>query len=138
MLRGVLVVSLAVNLAVAAAFAGAAWRHKDNNDGGGGRGAGGPAIYMKALPSEARRAIRAELAPREGRLDPAPMIALLRTPQFDAQAAAAILADQRAAGLERAQMIGAAWLGQVVQMTAAQRAEYAQRLEELAARRAPR
>ncbi len=53
-------ISLALNLAVVAAVAGAAWRHKS-----GGhdpvRTAHGAAIYMQALPREARRAMRAQM-----------------------------------------------------------------------------
>ena len=48
----VLTLSLALNLAVAAALAGAAWRHKEADRGP--RVARGGAIYMQALPRSTR------------------------------------------------------------------------------------
>ncbi|WP_299411850.1 periplasmic heavy metal sensor [uncultured Sulfitobacter sp.] len=132
----VLAVSLAVNLAVVAAMAGAAWRHKEGGKGGP-RADRGAAIYMKALPREARTSIREQTRDplSTARVDPMQMLAVLRADPFDAQAAADLLAAQRKAGFARIEAVNTAWLKEVSQMSVAERGAYADRLEELSERR---
>lgn len=130
----VLTLSLALNLAVVAAFAGAAWRHK----GGGGpiAGKGGGTIYLQALPQEERRALRVEMRQRPRvKLDSAVMVTALRQEPFDAQAAGRALDAQRDRGLARHAVGRAVLLDHIKSMTAQDRAAYADRIEEIAQRR---
>lgn len=132
----VLAISLGLNLAVAAAVAGAAWRHKGPGDGGPRGAKGGGAIYLQALPHEARRAVLANLRSARG---PAPdtslMIEALRQEPFDTKAAARALAARRDRGLARSEAGNAALLGHIATMTAQERAAYADRIEEISERR---
>jgi len=133
----VLGLSLALNLAVVAAVAGAAWRHSGEGRGEP-RAAKGGAIYMQALPREARESMRAELREAGGRpagSDTAAMIAALRGDPFDPAAARRVLEMEQAAGMTRQNVAGAAWLSQVTAMSGPERAAYADRLQELSARR---
>ncbi len=148
-LRVVLVVSLALNLAVAGVAAGWWLRH-----GGGGHGhhparldmVGGP--LSRALSEADRReigrgirdAMRAHGAGRaELRESMAALVAELRAEPFDAGAVAARLAAQRAAFAERFEMGQAALVAHLAAMSGTERAAYADRLEaEIAAYRARR
>lgn len=130
----VLGISLALNLAVLAAVAGAAWRHKDAPQVSRGGG-----VYMQALPREAQRAVRAQLRSAAlQRGDVSEMLSVLREDPFDPAAAAVVLEVRRDAGLARQNIATAAWLEQVSAMNAQDRSAYADRLEEVLQRRKAR
>ncbi len=120
-LRVVLVVSLALNLAVAGVAAGWWLRH-----GGGARGM--------------RNAMRAQGGPRGALLESmAALVADLRTEPFDASKVAARLAEQRAVFAARFEMGQAALVAHLANKSASERAAYADRLEaEIAAYHARR
>lgn len=133
----VLVLSLALNLAVVAAVSGAAWRSKGDGrissqrDGGGKRGA----AFVFALPSEARKAVREQLRQQPRlRMDNEALLKALRQEPFDAATAGLVLDAQRDHGLARNDIARAAWFAQVEAMSSQERAQYADRLEELAAK----
>jgi uncharacterized membrane protein len=91
---------------------------------------------LRALPQEARQVVRAQVREgRRGRPDTEDMLALLRIEPFDRIAAGVLLEAQRAEGLARQTVISTAWLEQIATMSVAQRAAYADRLEELSERR---
>lgn len=127
----VLGLSLALNLAVVAAVAGAAWRHK-GEERDGPRAARGGAIYMQALPREARREVRAQLRSigREQAGTDA-MLGALRQEPFDPAAAVQVLESERDTGLARQTAASALWLEQITAMSAQERLAYADRLEAL-------
>lgn len=145
-LRVVLVVSLALNLAVAGVAAGWWLRH-----GGAHHGhhparldmAGGP--LSRALSEGDRReiargmreAMRAQGGSRGTlRESMAAMVADLRAEPFDADKVAARLAEQRAVFAARFEMGQASLVAHLAEMSAAERAAYADRLEaEIAAYR---
>lgn len=134
----VLGLSLAVNLAVAAAVVGASWRHK-GGDHREARVARGGAIYMQALPREARHALFKELRAAQPRqMETGNMIAALRQEPFDPSAATRVLAAERDAGLARQDAATALWLDYVTSMTASERNVYADRLQDLLDRRPSR
>jgi uncharacterized membrane protein len=82
----VLGVSVAINLAVVAAVAGAAWRHKDE-DRSALRGPKGAPAFIQALPREARQAVRGELrASKPRKMDTAGIVSVLRQEPFDVDA----------------------------------------------------
>lgn len=133
----VLGLSLALNLAVVAAVAGAAWRHRGDGPRDV-RAARGGAIYMQALPREAREAMRLQMREtgvRRTGSDTADMLAALRQDPFDPAAAVRVLEVERDAGLARQSAAGAAWLAQVTAMSTQERLAFADRLQELAPRR---
>ena len=135
-------VSLALNLLVIGAFAGAAYRHAGGpgarGEPPGVRGYGSP--YVQALPREARRELgRALRGGSEGKamsraarraLYDEMLVALRRDP-FDPAAAEAVLQAQRTAvdGVQR--RAHSAWLAEIAGMDAAARADYADTLEEV-------
>lgn len=137
-LRGLLAVSLALNLAVAGMAIGAAIRF------GGPDHARPPlplgALLYRELPPEDRRALRDDrLGSREERAarrraDAAELDAALRAMPFDPARMEAFLAEQarRHGDLERG--MRAAWMRQVGQMSPEDRAAYADRLAAAMAR----
>ena len=132
----VLALSLGLNLAVVAAVAGAAWRHKGPGEGGLRSAKGGGAIYLQALPQEARRAVLGQLRSSRGpAFDATPMIDALRQEPFDAEAAGRALEARRDRGLARSEAGHAALLGYIATMSAQERADYADRIEEISERR---
>lgn len=134
----VLGISLALNLAVVAAVAGAAWRHRDG-DRGGPRAARGGVIYMQALPREVRHDLYRQLrAGMPERPDTAEMLATLRQEPFDPDAAARILDAQREGGRARQEQASAAWLRHISGLSMLERNAYADRLQQLAERRKSR
>jgi uncharacterized membrane protein len=134
----VLGLSLAVNFAVAAAVVGASWRHM-GGEPREERVARGGAIYMQALPREARHALRQQLRAAEPkRTETGDMIAVLRQDPFDASAATRVLASERDAGLARQGAATAVWLDYVTSMTVAERNSYADRLQHLMDKRPPK
>lgn len=134
----ILTVSLALNFAVIAAIGGAAWRNHGDDRGKMSRDRGGQrgAAFVKALPPEAHEAVRDALRrqPRL-RLDNDALLAALRQEPFDAATAARVLDTQRAQGLARNDIARAAWFVQVEAMTVQERAAYADRLEDLSAKK---
>ncbi|MEP2920013.1 periplasmic heavy metal sensor [Sulfitobacter sp.] len=134
----VLTVSLALNCAVIAAIGGAVWRNHGGPNGGMPRDGGAQkgAAFVKALPPEARAAVRDELRnqPRL-RMDNSALLAALRKDPFDTETAALVLDAQRNHGLARNDIARAAWFVQVEAMTAQERAQYADRLEEMIAQK---
>jgi uncharacterized membrane protein len=149
-MRVVLVVSLALNLAVAGVVAGWWLRHGGAHGGGDHRArldmVGGPLSRAlseadrREIGREIVRAMRAEGAGREElRESMVALVAELRAEPFDAGAVAARLAAQRAAFTERFEMGQAALVAHLAAMTGAERAAYADRLEaEIAAYHARR
>lgn len=138
--KWVLGLSLALNLLVIGAIAGAALRY------GGDRGAGvkGPpgihsygAPFVRALPREARRAFHRELRSRGGLPSRADrravydeMALLLRQDPFEPEAIRDLLARQQQVAQGVQQQAHEAWLALVTRMTPAERAAVAERLQD--------
>lgn len=143
--RIALVVSLALNLAVAGVVAGAMIRGGPMHRGEMGRDPGfGP--FTEALSPEDRTALRRAFlqnAPefRDGRralrADFAQILAGLRAEPFDRDAMAALLARQQERMATRLQLGQRLILDRVAEMTPEARAAFADRLEQSLAR-APR
>ena len=140
--RVVLIVSLALNLAVAGALGGWGLRHGIGHGNHGAQSArmaqmAGP--LTRALDAGARADIAARLraddgaraarraALREGFIA---LLAALRAQPFDPDALAARLSAQRAQVSERLEAGHAALVAHLAAMTATERAAYADRLEE--------
>lgn len=132
----VLVASLALNLAVAAAVGGAMWRFH-GRDGHHGRHMSGQAPLLFALDREDRREIRRQMRPPPGERGAhmRQMVALLRSTPFDADAVKQVLETQRGTSLRLQDAASAVWLRRVGDMSDEERARYASRLEELVSRR---
>ncbi|MCX7566467.1 periplasmic heavy metal sensor [Sulfitobacter sp. F26169L] len=131
--------SLALNLAVVAAVAGAGMRHHRADDRKPhSRNAG--AAYIRALPREARQNLRETLRERRGEngRDVTEMVNLLRQKPFDAAAAAQVFDAQRVHGLAQLEAASAAWLKEVTAMDENERGAYADRLQELSEKRRSR
>ncbi|QUJ75235.1 periplasmic heavy metal sensor [Sulfitobacter albidus] len=135
----VLALSLAVNLVIGLAVAGALWR-ASAGEGPRGRGFAGPAPYLRALERDDRAEVRAALRalPRNRGESLREMLTLLRAERFDRAAAAVVLGAQREASLLRQDTLSAAWLDRVSAMSDTQRAAYVARLEEILSRRSGR
>lgn len=147
-IKVILGLSLALNLAVVGLIAGTALRHGDEKRGGShsaGFGAYG-LPYMIALPREDRRsviqAVRAEknadLPDRAARraiyLE---ALAALRASPFDAQALSEVVTRQAQTTIRVQQVAQDAWLEVVGNMSDAERAAYAEEIEEVL-RRGPK
>ncbi len=131
-------ISLAINLAVVAAVAGAAWRHK-GDDRSVMRAPKGAPAFIQALPREARQAVRGQLrASKPRRLDTADIVAVLRQEPFDPDAVKRVMEVEIDAGMVRLRGVREAWLAQITAMDAQERNTYAQRLEALSERRKSR
>ncbi|UWR23501.1 periplasmic heavy metal sensor [Sulfitobacter sp. S190] len=136
----VLALSLAVNLAVIAAVAGVALRTRGEPPGARADVRFG-APYIRALPPEQRDRLRASLRGSKDRdrigrpMGFEQMLQALRAAPFDPAAVQAALEAQRTRSLDRVGRVTDAWLALVIEMTDAQRAAYAERLEETLARR---
>ncbi len=133
----VLGVSLALNLMVIAAVASAVWVRGGPQDRV--RGGGFATPYVMALETEDRRALRhaAIRAPRDQsarRAEYAAVLGALRAEPFDQASVAKVLTTQQTRVLDRQNMLRAAWLDRIAAMDAAQRAAYANRLEDIIAR----
>lgn len=140
-LRVVLFASLALNLVIVGVVAGALLR--DGGPGGPrGPGRDGALPYTAALSDDQRRAVRRAIVaarennPAKGRWLPGytEAIAILRAEQFDAAALEAVLIRQAEASRAYSDTGRAALLAAVAEMSAEDRAAYADRLEEAMAR----
>ncbi|MGC1495880.1 MAG: periplasmic heavy metal sensor [Sulfitobacter sp.] len=150
-MRWALALSLGVNLVFVGLFAGAAYR----NAGGPGapwRGEG-PGMrnyatpYVQALPRETRRELHLGLRRGDGQAKPLSreerralyqqMLSVLRADSFDPTAAKNVLSAQRDAILGVQSAAQAAWLDEIAQMDAPERAAYADELEKVL-KRGPR
>ena len=133
-------VSLAANLLVVGMAAGAFWRVKDMG-AGKMRGGNSGAVYLRALDPEDRKAIFEELRSERdasrtadrGQRDM--MLTALRADPFEVSKVEDILAQQLTQGRTARAAIESKWLEVVSQMTAADRATYADRLQEAFERR---
>lgn len=137
----VLVISLAMNVLVAGVVIGAVvsggGKHRGTNDGGPARGFIGEP-FLRALPQDHRRALAQGLRenPREIqetrealRERVQNLLAVLRTDPFDAETAARLLSEQRALVVDRQKHGETLLLDRLSSMTAEERADYADKLE---------
>ena len=142
-LMPLLLISLAVNLLVIGAIAGAMLspdgpRRHGGEDQRALRGVVGEP-FLRALPADQRRAlvrdavanrdrVRESRASLQKRLDA--FLAALRTEPFDAEEVARLLADQRRAAIGRQELGEELLLKRLAGMSAEERAAYAERLED--------
>ncbi len=131
--------SLALNLAVLGAVAGAVWRHGGLAERGGADRLAGPAL-LRALEPEDRRAVfraaraaRPDTAPEAGQRI-ARLVEALSAEPLDADAVRALATEQRMQASARLGAVSEAWQARVLAMSAAERAAYARRLESFSAR----
>jgi uncharacterized membrane protein len=157
-LRLALVLSLAANLAVVGMAVGVALtkpgpgEHRDGGRRGGDRPPAalrelGPAPYFAALSQPDRAALLEAAGAREGDLRQSrealrarfeEMLALLRAETFDAAAMGALLAGQRAEAARRQELGEALLIERFAEMSAEERAAYAERLDTSLRRPGPR
>lgn len=144
----ILGVSLAVNLVVAGMIGGAALRHGEGARGGlRSAGLGAYALpYMLALPKEERQQVMKTVrSDRKGRVPDraarralyADVLSVLRAEPFDAEKLSIALSTQAETTIEVQQSAQAAWMAVIAQMSDAERAAYADEVEEVL-RRGPR
>lgn len=147
--RWILVGSVALNLVFIGLFSGAALRHLGDDaplkrERTGVRGYAAP--YVQALPEQVRRAFANELRTQRratgGRQARAEiyqqMVGLVRTQPFQVDAVREVLNTQAAASLGAQSAAQDLWLAQITQMSDAERMAYADRLDEVLARREQR
>ena len=139
-LKGVLFASLAMNLAVVGIVAGAAWKFAPGKDGRHPPRLDmvvGP--YTHALSREDRRAIgkqmreayRSQRPSREEiRAEFANVLTALRTVPYDGAKVETILMRQLQGGMDRQELGQRMLIGRLSAMSDAERAEFADRLEE--------
>ena len=142
-LRWALIASLALNLIFVGLVAGAAYRFA-GGPGVEGRAGGHLARsyatpYVRALPRDARRALFRGM--RQGdhaipsraarRAIYEQVLTALRAEPFDADAVAALVRQQGRIALDLQTAAEGAWLAQVSDMSASQRANYADRVAEM-------
>jgi uncharacterized membrane protein len=148
-MRWVLGGSIALNLVFIGLFAGAALRHVGGEAGAGPdhgkpnvRGYAAP--YVQALPRETRRALGKELRKKDGakrigrearKAMYRAMVEAVRADPFDASAVQDVLKAQSDATQDALSAAQTLWAEEITKMSAAQRASYADRLEDLLARR---
>lgn len=137
-LRIVLFVSLALNLAVVGVAVGAIARFGPHKDAHPPRADQVSGVYTYALTEQDRRKIGREMfrnqrgalpSRQEMAADYEAMVAALRAQPFDADAAGAILHRQIEFGQRRAELGRGLLLQRLSEMTAEERAAYADRLE---------
>lgn len=136
-LRVALGVSLAVNLLVVGVIGGGIYRHAFGNDRSGNHHKRYGAAYIRALPSEDRKAIREVL--RQGRAERASagghkqkqlaLLAALRADPFDISQVSEILGSQRKDALMAQKHVEQLWLSRIAAMEPDERDLYADRLE---------
>jgi uncharacterized membrane protein len=134
--RALLALSLALNVLVIGAVAGAAWRHGGPDGSGGKRGGPGGGIAMlRAMDAPDRRAVlRAARAARETDFDRAAhqsaLVEVLAAEQLDVDAFDALIDAQQRAASARVAAVTQAWRAQVIAMTPEARSAYVARLAE--------
>jgi len=134
-----LAVSLAANLLVAGAVAGAFIKGKGDR-GAEARGPSG-VVYLKALERADRRDIFAQMRETNTRTRQArreidlQILDLLKAEPFDATQLAGFFEDQMALGQTPKQRVQELWLTRVRAMSAEERASYVARIEDIIARR---
>lgn len=139
--RILLGLSLALNLLVVGIVAGAVWRSGGDRDGRWHRAP--PSLqnyaepYVRALPRAERRALHKAIRqshPQSGRAARreayAAMLAALRAEPFAPDAVEGILKAQRDRVVSVQSAAQAQWMASVMAMSPAERAAYADRLEE--------
>jgi Spy/CpxP family protein refolding chaperone len=137
--KGVLFVSLALNLAVAGLAIGAVLRHGDMNNSPRARvdQIGGP--YTAALSREDRRSIWRDMRAMQGegrssrgqiRAEFDAVVDALRADPYDPAQVRAIVERQFQAGIERQQLGQSLLLARIDTMTPAERLQFADRLAE--------
>lgn len=137
--KGVLFVSLALNLAVAGLALGAVLRHGDMTNGPRSRvdQIGGP--YTAALSREDRRGIWREMRAMHGEGRPSraqiraefdAVVDALRADPYDPAQVRAIVERQFQAGMERQQLGQSLLLARIDTMTPSERVQFADRLAE--------
>lgn len=147
-LRWALIASLAVNLVFLGLFAGAAYRFA-GGPGASHHGGRGPdarnyaTAYVRALPEDRRRALFEQM--RSGTQEMPSraarralyqqVLSALRAEPFDPAAVQNVLRAQGAMAFRFQTASEGAWLAQVESMSAAERAAYADEVEELLNRR---
>lgn len=139
-LRGLLLVSLGVNVAIAGLAVGAFYRFgTPSSEKRPPRGDEIAGTYTRALNSEDRRAIARHLRSKQQGVMPTraefraqfqEVVAILRSEDFQPDALAALFEQQRDFGLKRAELGHELLLERLTDMTAEERAEFADRLEE--------
>ncbi|MCV2868792.1 periplasmic heavy metal sensor [Defluviimonas sp. WL0002] len=136
-LKIALVLSLAVNLLLVGLIAGAAVRHRHGGGPGDDRAAFAP--YVEALPRAQRGGLRSEMfhrmpdlrdLRRERAEDLAAFVSTLRAEPFDPSAAAAVFDRQMARAGRRLEAGRVLFLDRIAAMSADERREYADRLEQ--------
>ncbi len=136
----VLVISLALNLLIAGVVLGSVLRFKGSERAG--PPGFGPALYY-ALPKSERKALRGELSGLRGegshrrKEDFSALSQALRNVPFDPTAVQALLEQQAQATADIQEALHQQWLTQVTGMSDDERADYADRLEEVV-KRGPR
>lgn len=145
--RGLLLVSLGLNVAIAGIALGAFYSY--GTPAAGKRPPRGDEIagtYTRALDSEDRRAIARQLRRQQRDVMPTraefraqflDVIALLRSENFDPDQLAALFAAQREFGMKRAELGHDLLLERLSNMTAEERAGFADRLEENLSKKKP-
>ena len=142
--KAVFALSLALNLLVVGAVAGAAWRHGGPGGPDGRARSGGPPSglsMLRALERDDRRAVLR--AARAAQIEPAfdrgafqaELVAALRAEPLDMDALDRLLAQQRAYAGARLETVLGVWRAHVQSMSADAREAYAERLEEGGKRR---
>ena len=128
-------VSLALNLLVVGVIVGTVLRFR-GGDGMRHAPSFGPALY-RALPEEDRKALRARLrhdheeGSRKRQEDFKALANALRAVPFDSGAVETLIDEQAEARAAGHMALNQAWLDRVSRMTDAERADYADRLEEV-------
>lgn len=131
----VLAISLSLNLLIIGALAGAAWRQGRAPEGPGARDVGVLPLFL-ALPRDDRRSIRAEMERGLAAEAPAPdvsgptLLEALRQTPFDRDAVEAVFAKHGARQDVRHRVGQRVLLDRIANMTDAERATYADRLEQ--------
>lgn len=142
-LKALFALSLAFNVLIVGAVAGAFWRHGGPEGREGARGPGGITMLQAMERADRREVLRAaRAAGRDAGFDraahEAAVIATLRAEPFAPEAFTALAQAQKEAATARIAAITAAWQAQVLEMAGPERAAYAARLEDLHMRRGER
>ena len=134
-LRIVLVGSLALNLLIMGLAVGAAWRFQDGKGMRSGPSMG--AMLFRELDPEVRKQLREQAGGGHGshhkrrQADAKAVLTSLRASPFELDVLAQVLAQQTASRHDFQSSVQQAWLRQIEAMSDTERAEYADRLEQM-------